>query len=219
MFGSQQNGPYALYRKLANGAGSEELIVQSSQVTLPTDWSSDGRFILYRDTDPKNGLDLWALPTSGEKKPIPVATTSNEERDGQFSPDVRWVAYSSNVSGRSEIYVQPFPGPGGRVPVSTNGGAQPRWRHDGKEIFYIAPDNSLVSVPIKISASGDSIEPGTPGTLFRTRIFGNVILGGKQQYAVSRDGQRFLAIVPSADAAVSPNQLETFQGKMKPVHV
>lgn len=202
-FGSTRNGPYDLFRKLASGAGTEELFLNSPLSKLPADWSSDGRFILYRETHPENGYDLWAVPTSGDKKPIPVATTSNEERDGQFSRDVRWVAYSSNVSGRSEIYVQPFPGPGGKVPVSTVGGAQPRWRHDGKEIFYIAADNSLMSVPLKFSASGDSVEPDTPVLLFRTRIFSNVT-GGKQQYAVSRDGQRFLAIVPPEDAAVSP---------------
>ena len=178
--------------------------MQSPQGKFPTDWSSDGRYILYREIDAKNGFDQWALPVYGDKKPIPLATTPFEERDGQFSPDVRWVVFSSSESGRSEIYVQPFPGPGGKVQISTNGGAQPRWRHDGKEIFYIAADNTLMSVPIKVSPAGDSVEPSAPVSLFRTRVFSNVVLGGKQQYAVSRDGQRFLMIVSAEDAAVSP---------------
>jgi len=189
---------------LTNGAGPEEVLLQSSQIDIPMDWSSDGRYILYRETDVKNGYDLLAVPVSGDKKSIPISTTPNEERDGQFSSDVRWVAYSSNVSGRAAIYVQPFPGPGGRVTVSTSGGAQPRWRHDGKEIFYLAPDKSLMSVPLKFSADGSAIEPGIPVPLFRTRILSNVALGGKQQYDVTRDGQRFLAIVAPDDAAASP---------------
>ena len=143
------------------------------------------------------------MPVSGDKKPIALVTTSFDERDGQFSPDVRWVAFSSNESGRSEIYVQPFPGPGGKVQISTNGGAQPRWRHDGKEIFYIAADNTLISVPIKLSTAGGSVEPSAPVSLFRTRVFSNVVLGGKQQYAVSHDGQRFL-MLSAEDAAVAP---------------
>jgi eukaryotic-like serine/threonine-protein kinase len=203
-FGSTRNGPYNIFRKLASGVGPEEMLLQSPQNQLPSDWSADGRFILFRLTDQKNGYDLWALPTFGDRKSIPVATTLFEERDGQFSPDSRWVAYSSNESGRSEIYAQPFPEPGGKVQISTNGGTQPRWRHDGKEMFYLAPGNSLMSVPIKVSTGGDSLEPGPPVTLFRTRIVSNAVAGGRQEYAVARDGQRFLAVAASGDTAASP---------------
>jgi Tol biopolymer transport system component len=203
-FGSTRNGPYSIFRKLASGVGPEEMLLQGPQNQVPSDWSPDGRFILFRLTDQKNGYDLWALPTFGDRKPIPVATTLFEERDGQFSPDSRWVTYSSTESGRSEIYAQPFPGPGGKVQISTNGGAQPRWRHDGKEIFYIAPDNSLMSVPIHVSTRGDSLEPGPAVALFRSRIVANAVAGGKQEYAVTRDGQRFLAVAATGDTAASP---------------
>ena len=103
-------------------------------------WSSDGRFILYAQIEEKTGYDVWALPLFGERKPFPVLITLFDERYPQFSPDGRWVAYQSNESGQDDIYVQPFPGPGERSRISTNGGAQVRRRRDGRELFYMAPD-------------------------------------------------------------------------------
>jgi len=212
-FGSTRRGMYDLYRKLSSNAGPEELLLASPQpgargiVTankLPLAWSSDGKFILYRETDLKNGYDLWVLPMSGDKKPFPIANTSFDEFEGQFSPDVRWVTYTSNLSGNFEIYVEPFGRAGRKQPISTNGGTQPRWRHDGTEIFYIAPDNTLMSVPIKVS-TGESIYAGTPAPLFRSRLsINSYALTPKQQYAVSRDGQRFLMVISSEDAAPPP---------------
>ena len=123
------------------------------------DWSPDGRFVLYRynsiqaslPSTSSTGWDIWALPLDGDRKPFPVVQTNFEERDGQFSPDGKWIAYQSNESGRFEIYVQPFPGPARKWgPISTNGGAQVRWRRDGKELFYIALDDRLMAVPIQL---------------------------------------------------------------------
>jgi hypothetical protein len=128
----------------------------------------------------------------GTGNPFPVVQTAFEERDGQFSPDGKWIAYQSNESGRSEIVVQPFPGPGDKLQISTNGGAQVRWRHDGKELFYIALDGQLMAVPIQIAASGRSIEASSPVSLFATRVGGALQGPNKQQYVVSLDGQRFL---------------------------
>jgi Tol biopolymer transport system component len=129
----------------------------------------------------------------GNRKPFPVIETSFDERDGQFSPDGRWVAYESNESGRFEIYVQPFPGPGGKWQMSTNGGAQVRWRRDGKELFYIGLDGRLMAAPFRVGSSGQAVEPVTPVSLFATRIPGGALQAGfKQQYVVSPDGQRFL---------------------------
>ena len=138
----------------------------------------------------------------GDQKAFPVVQTNFEERDGQFSPDSNWVAYQSNESGRFEIYVQRFPGPGGKVQVSTNGGAQVRWRSDGKELFYIALDGMLMAVPIRIS--GTSIEAGAPIPLFPTHVGGAVQGTNRQQYSVSRDGQRFLMNTVVAEADASP---------------
>ena len=123
-----------------------------------------------------------------------------DERDGQFSPDGKWIAYQSNESGRFEVYVQPFPGPGGRSTVSTGGGAQVRWRHDGKELFYIALDGRLMAVPVSLAPNDQTLEPGTPVPLFATRVGGAVQSVFRQQYMVSTDG-RFLMSTLVEEAA------------------
>jgi hypothetical protein len=138
-----------------------------------------------------DGFDLWALPMEGDRKPFPVVQTTFEERDGQFSPDGNWIAYQSNVSGNVEIYVQRFCG-GNREQVSTNGGAQVRWRRDGKELFYIALDGRLMAVPIQLNPVDKTIVTGVPTPLFNTRVGGAIQGSTTQQYAVASDGQRFL---------------------------
>jgi hypothetical protein len=148
--------------------------------------------VLYRDIDPKTGWDIWAFPTDGGSKPFPVVQTPFEERDGQFSPDSNWIAYQSNESGRFEIYVQPFPPAGSRTQITSNGGAQVRWRRDGKELFYVALDDRLMAVPIRISSDGKAIDAGAPRPLFGTHIGGAVSGVYRPQYVVSPDGQRFL---------------------------
>ena len=161
-FDSNRKSLYNLYWKLSSGAGPDELLLESDQAKGPTDWSYDGRFLLFRSNDPQTGMDLWVLPVSGEKKPFPCLKTPFDERDGQFSPDGKWVAYGSNESGRSEIYVLPFPGPGGKFQISTKGGAQPRWNKNGKEIFYVSLNTKMMAAPVKLSSDGQSLETGTP---------------------------------------------------------
>ena len=184
VFTSDRKGVYDLYQKPVTGAGSEHLLLTTPQNKAPVDWSPDGRFILYRSPGPATGFDLWAVPVDGEPKPFPVVQTDFEERDGQFSPDGKWIAYQSNESGRVEIVVQPFPGPGSRLQLSTNGGAQVRWRPDGKELFYIALDGRLMAVPIRFVSEGTSVEAGAPIPLFATRVggamrsFGNAAVRG-----------------------------------------
>jgi hypothetical protein len=124
-----------------------------------------------------------------------------------------WIAYQSNESGRYEIYVQPFPGPGAKVRVSADGGAQVRWRRDGKELFYIALDSKLKAVPVTVSPSRETIEPGTPVALFPTRISGGPVPSGKHQYAVSRDGQRFLILVTLEEPASPITVILNWWGK------
>jgi len=195
VFGSFRKDAMDLYLKLASGAVSEEPLLATPQPRAPTDWSSDGRFILYRSSQPTTGYDLWALPLeSGGKpgKPFPIVETASEERDGQFSPDGKWIAYESNESDRSEIYVQRFPSPEGKVRISTNGGAQIRWSRDGKELFYVALDGRLMAVPIQFVADGHTINPGAPVPLFATHLGGALQAAARQQYMVSPDGKRFL---------------------------
>ena len=150
---------FDLYQKTVAGSSSEELLI-TDESKEATDWSLDGQYLLYRSLNPKTGWDIWALPFTGDKKPFPVVRTDFEERDAQFSPDGKWVAYQSNDSGRFEVYVQPFPGPGARIPVSTGGGTQVRWRRDGKELFYIALNGELMAV------SFDAARIGNPVPLF-----------------------------------------------------
>ena len=140
-----------LYRNLVNGpAGSEELLLSTSQPKFPMDWSADGRFVLYDSLDPKRGFDMWALPMEGDhKEPFAVVQTDFDEGLAQFSPDGTWIAYRSDKTGRLEIYLRPFRAPGGDVPVSIEGGAQVRWNPTGKELFYIAPDGRLMAISIR----------------------------------------------------------------------
>jgi len=198
---SNRKGVYDIYEKPAIGPGSEELLLASAQDKNPTDWSPDGRFLLYHNPDPKTGNDIWALPLDGDRKPFPVVRTNFEEQDGQFSPDGQWIAYVSNESGRFEIYLQPFPGPGGQAQVSTNGGAQVRWRRDGKELFYIALDGRLMAVPIRLAFNTQTIEAGSPIPLFATRVGGALSIPFRQQYDISPDGQRFLMNTVTEEAA------------------
>ncbi len=188
-FSSLRRGPFNLYVKSASGASAEELLFETPKNTYAQDWSGNGQFLLYSDTDPKTGRDLWALPMSGtDRKPIEVVRTPFEELNGQFSPDARWVAYETNESGRFEIVVQPFPVPTGKWQVSTGGGIQPRWRADGKELYFIAPDGKLMAA--SITAAGATFSTGTPVPLFPVGLVPG-LGANNQQYAVSRDG-RFL---------------------------
>jgi dipeptidyl aminopeptidase/acylaminoacyl peptidase len=199
VFGSNRSGQIDLYSKPASGAGADELFLKSpfSQPGVGAlsalSWAPDGRLLLYRVNDPDTGYDLWAFPLE-TGTPFPVVQTPFSEREGELSPDGKWIAYQSDESGRFEIYVQPFggPGAGGKAQISTGGGAQVRWRRDGKELFYVGLDNHLISVPMDLNSESGSVEAGRPVPLFTTRIGGAILGGDGQQYTVSEDGQRFL---------------------------
>jgi Tol biopolymer transport system component len=127
--------------------------------------------------------------------------TEFNEGHGRFSPDGKWVAYASDESGRAEVYVQPFPGPGQRWQISTTGGDQPAWRSDGKEFFYIAPDRKLMAVSIK---AGTGIEAGVPQALFEAPVRTTSVTGSRNQYIATPDGQRFLVITLLEEATRPP---------------
>ena len=208
VFRSTRNGVGDLFEKPASGAGNEQPLLVTPENKTPLAWSPDGRFLLYATENPKTGADLWALPLVGERKPFPVVQTPFDEAEGQFSPDGRWVAYQSNESGQVQIYVRPFPGPGGQWQVSTAGGVQPQWRPDGKELFYVAPDARLMAVPIAVGADRQTLEAGAPAPLFPTRLASgaNISVGAalsKPQYAVAPDG-RFLMNVSVDGPSDSP---------------
>jgi Tol biopolymer transport system component/predicted Ser/Thr protein kinase len=188
-----------LYQKPADGSGSEELLLQSADNKQPDSWSPDGRFILYGSS--QNNGDLMVLPLTGDRKPFPFLSTPFDEWHGVFSPDGKWVAYQSNESGRDEIYVRPFPGPGGQWQVSTQGGSMPRWRADGKELYYLAPDFKLMAAAVVVQ--GASFAPETPEALFQTHVNLNT---ARQPYDVARDG-RFLIDTELETASTEPIHL------------
>jgi Tol biopolymer transport system component len=208
-FVSTRNGVYDLFEKPASGAADERLLLPTSQNKRALSWSQDGRFLLFGVQGPNNAGDLWVLPmTGGDRTPFPVLHSPFDEIEGQFSPDGHWLAYVSNESGRYETYIRTFPDDGGKWPVSTAGGTQPRWRHDGKELFYLAPDGALMAVPIRVAANAHDLDLGVPVRLFQTHLAagGNIPSGGFQaraQYDVASDG-RFLMNVLAEDAATSP---------------
>jgi eukaryotic-like serine/threonine-protein kinase len=194
-FNSNRRGQFDVYVKPAAGSGSDELLVGTEDTNdAPSDWSADGRFLLYARTPLKPGSHshIWAVPLEGDRKPFPVVETTFDEGNGQFSPDSRWIAYQSNESGRDEIYVQPFPGAGHKTLISSGGGVQVRWRQNGQELFFLAPDNRLMAVPIRLDAERDSAEVGTPVSLFTTHVAGGFQYYGARSYMADRDGQRFL---------------------------
>jgi len=206
IFASNRGGVFDLYEK-AVGGGDEQLMTRSSRPKLPLSASSDGRFVLFGSQVPETGVDLWAIPLSGDRKEIAVAQTRFDEMAGQFSPDGRWVAYESNESGHVEIYARPFPEGGAATQVSSAGGTQVRWRPDGKELFYVAPDSRLMAVSVAPSAGGRSLEIGPPAALFATHLATGMnvypAIGTKPQYAVAADG-RFLMNVPVEGGTIPP---------------
>jgi Tol biopolymer transport system component len=170
-------------------------------VSIVCDWSPDGQRILYKHTDANLGTtDLWSVRLTEPEERTPIAVTPADERDGQFSPDGKWVAYESDETGQPQIYLQPFPGPGAKVPLTTQGGTQVRWRADGKEIFYIAPDENVMAVAIDTAAGRSGL--GVPEVLFKTSIAPMRTIS-RQQYVVSLDGMRFL-IVTSDQPSTAP---------------
>jgi Tol biopolymer transport system component len=196
-FASHRNGKWGLYLKLADSTRNEELLTESDAPLAPMSWSSDGQALVYWTNGGKTLGDVWGLPMKGEKKPFPILTSAADERHPQVSPDGKWIAYSSNETGRSEVYVQPFP-QGPKIQVSVNGGVFFRWGNGGKELYFmsmLSVGNLMVS---NIRVTGAAIQRDDPRVLFQSGYFNGTHLGPQYHaYNVSPDGQRFL--VPEVD--------------------
>jgi len=189
VFSSNRNGQQDLYQKNSTGTGSEEPLLHTGVELYADDWSLDGRYILYESSDPKTKFDLWVLPMTGDRKPYPFLQTEFNETHSQISPDGRWVAYVSDESGRPEVYVQSFAALGGKWQISTGGGDQPKWRRDGKELFYLSSAKTLMSVPV---TSGAAFEAGIPVELFELFVSAKSMTGDRNDYVVADNGQKFL---------------------------
>jgi Tol biopolymer transport system component len=194
-------GINAIYTKDANNVGTEQPLIPLGNDSQHTkDWSPDGKLLIitqYAGADLARG-QLWVLPLDGDRKPVPFLTMPYLQSQGQFYPIAsrgpRWVAYISNETGRTEVYVQSYPPGSGKVQVSSEGGVQPRWRRDGKELFYIAADGKLMAAEVKRALVTFEIAPSK--ALFQTRMLGGV--GGRTNYVfrydVAADGKRFLIV-------------------------
>jgi Tol biopolymer transport system component len=189
VFDSDRSGKRNLYRKSLADTENEELLLESDQNKMANQWSPDGRFLFYDTVDATTGYDLWLLPFGGDRRPSLFLKTKFLERDAQLSPDGKWMAYRSSESGTFEIYVRPFPGPGRPWQISTQGGFVPRWRADGKELYYISLEGKMMAV--SIGTRGGALEPGPPVSLFQTQIVGGGTPLLRREYAVAGDG-RFL---------------------------
>jgi serine/threonine protein kinase len=198
---ARDGGVFNLYLKNAGGLGQEELLLKTDSSKYPTDWSRDGRYILY--TSYRNAqatLDLWVLPLSGDRKPMPFLQTPYTEFGARFSPDGRWIAYTSNETGQNQVYVQSIPPSGDKWLISTSRGLEPRWRGDGRELFYVS-GAAIWAVDVD-AMDGNSFKAGVPRKLFDT-FSGNAnqVL---TRFDVAGDGQRFLLNLTSVTADVMP---------------
>ena len=201
VFASARGTPPNLYQKASIGADGDELLLKSMSNNQPTDWSSDGQFIVYASMDPTTQWDLWLMPMSSaerDRQPVPLLQTEFNEHLGRVSPDGRWIAYASDESGNNEVYVRPFRAPGPKRRISANGGSEPKWRGDGRELFYLAADGSVNAVGVH---AGPSLEIGSPMPLFKVRMGPTRNFGYDVNYSVTRDGQRFAIRTLAAESA------------------
>jgi eukaryotic-like serine/threonine-protein kinase len=199
-FTSNRSGLKQIYEKAANGTGAATLLLKDNADDSPGSWSADGRYLAYdrQDPQPKSVSDIWVLPLFGEKKPFPFLISQFNKLDPTFSPDGRWLAYTSDESGRGEVYITPFPKGNGKFEVSTNGGGVPRWGRDGKELFYLAADLKIMAVDIL--EKGDSIVIGSPQVLFQT----NPPPLAFRPYDVTADGKKFVVTTEMTQASTVP---------------
>ena len=194
-----------LYLKSSSGAEQGERLLHSENVVTPKDWSRDGKYILYEERTKARKLDLWVLPMTGDRKPVPYLVTPFIKTQAKFSPDGHWVSYVSNESGTREVYIQPFPmGSAGKWVVSNGGGSQPRWSHDGKELFYFTPDETLMAVDV--NTSNGTIQLGIAKPLFHAPVLGGTggAPGSAWRWDISADGKRFLINTALDDTATLP---------------
>jgi serine/threonine protein kinase/Tol biopolymer transport system component len=189
-FVSDRDGAFDIYQKASRGTGGESLLLKTPRNKTTTDWSSDGRFVLYQETDPRTKSDVWAL-SMPEHKRTPYLDSYADEMDAKFSPDSKWVAYSSDATSTYQVYVESFPKGTGKFQISNDGGDRPRWRRDGRELFYMTPDGRLMAVPM---VPGAGLPDGPAVQLFDTQM------GSSWPYLVSPDGKTFYMTVPATPA-------------------
>jgi Tol biopolymer transport system component len=211
-FGSSMLGPENLFWKLADGSGVAERLTTSQNFQRASSWSRDGEVLPFVEQGPTTRGDIWALSRTGNRQPVPVVQTRFDEEYPEFSPDGHWLAYSSDESGRPEVYVQPYPGPGPRVLISTEGGIAPSWGKGGRELFYVAPAVPPGSPGLRMMVVPVAVVPtftaGLPRMLFQGRLNAGSSVRG---YDVTSDGQRFLMVQNKERPAIKPTYIVLVQ--------
>jgi eukaryotic-like serine/threonine-protein kinase len=207
-FESNKEGPMNLFRQLADGSGGRERLTTSENLNVPGSWSPDGQQMCFVEVNPTTGYDIWVLrmgdpsASAGQiRKAQPFLRTPFNESVPEFSPDGRWLVYVSDESGRNEIYVQPYPGPGGKWQISTEGGTEPVWNPNGRELFYRSGEK-MMAVDV---ATQPGFAAGKPQMLFEGQYVPTP--GTLPNYDVSPDGQRFLMLKPSEQEQAAPTQI------------
>jgi Tol biopolymer transport system component len=198
VFSAARKSPGDIYLRDAAGTGKEEPLLSSQAFKMALDWSPDGRVLLFQADDPgmATQMDLWTYSVA-DGKATPFLQSASNEILGRFSPDGRWIAYVSNESGNEEVYVVPFPGPGGKWQISTAGGRSPLWTRGGREIVYQAPRDEIMAVEVR---AAPTFQAGIPKALFETHL--RPPPGG--QIDVTPDGERFLVNLRPADEISDP---------------
>ena len=199
-FNSDRKGPNNIFWQLADGSGGLERLTTSEYTDTPKSWSPDGQLLAFIEITPNTGYDIWVLRMS-DRKAQPFLRTPFNESVPQFSPDGHWLAYVSDESGHFEVYVQPYPGPGGKWQISTEGGMEPVWNSNGRELFYRSGDK-MMAVDI---ATQSGFTVGKPRMLFEGRYLPTPATF--PNYDVSPDGQRFLMLKPFDQAQAAPTQV------------
>jgi Tol biopolymer transport system component len=207
VFSWDAKGAFELYRQEIGAADGPSPVVENNIWKFPESWSRDGRFVSYTQSEPGKPKDIWIVPMTGNSRPFPFAKTPAEEWGSAFSPDGRFLAYVSDESGSPEVFIRTFPSSPARWQVSAGGGIAPIWRGDGKELYYLSPNLSLVAVPIAATAGG--LQPGAAQTLFKDPGLRLPSVWTGNPLAVSADGQRFLAILQSGQGESSPIVVRT----------
>jgi Tol biopolymer transport system component len=206
-YGSSTAGNENIFWKPADGSGPGERLTTSNHLQFAASWSPDGQTLAF--VEQAESSDIWALPVGGDRKPRLLIQTRFNEAYPEFSPDGRWLAYTSNESGRIEVYVQPYPGPGPRQQVSTDGGAGPAWSRDGRELFFMttqttggqATHTKMMSVAVELRPT---FTAGVPRLIFEGKYGASA---GIRSYDVTADGRRFLMVQQKERPAVSAAEM------------
>jgi eukaryotic-like serine/threonine-protein kinase len=206
---SLHSGKFGFYQRAADGSESEDLLLEeNSYVKYVNDWSPDGKFLVFQQA-PRGTNEIWVLPLAGERKPFPLLQAQSAVIASAFSPNGKWLSYCSSESGEQKIYVVSFPGPGGKWQVSPGGGCYPRWRRDGKELFYLSADNKIMAAEVRGDALSFAV--GTVNPLFETRVYRSAF----GAFDVTADGQRFIVAYEPGQPNVAITLVENWDAELK----